>query len=180
MNNKYIFYPPINFDMVKIRDIVSRNLKVEIPGLATHQRKIETEPYLLELQKQYPFFSDLYNIYATPPGYCTPIHICPGRGCAINIPITYTEDSYTIFYDLPGNVEKIYSVDRIYEIIESDAVEVFRYTLDRPTLMNTQHPHGVVGGPKMTRVIMSWSINLEFDFETTKRILMQSSECGLD
>ena len=124
MNNKYIFYPPINFDMVKIRDIVSRNLKVEIPGLATHQRKIENEPYLLELQKQYSFFSDLYNIYATPPGYCTPIHICPGRGCAINIPITYTEDSYTIFYDLPGKVEKLYSVNRIYEIIESDAVEV--------------------------------------------------------
>lgn len=171
MSSKYIYYPPINFDMGKIRDIVNRNLNSQIPGFATHQRKIETEPYLLELKKQYPFFSNLYNIYTTPPGYITPIHICPGRGCAINIPITYTEDSHTIFYDLPGTVEKTYSVDRIYEIIESEAIEVFRYTLDRPTLMNTQHPHGVIGGPARARTIMSWSIDLDWGYEKTKAYL---------
>ncbi len=169
MNNKYIYYPSINFDMVKIQDIISRNLKAEIPGLATHQRKIETEPYLLTLQEQYPFFSNLYNIYTTPPGYRTPIHICPGRGCAINIPITYTEDSYTVFYEIKDSAKKTYIEERIYEVIkEEDAVETFRYTLDRPTLMNTQLPHGVIGGPNKARTIMSWSITLDWNYEKTK------------
>jgi len=169
MNNKYIYYPSINFDMVKIRDIISRNLNAEITGFATHQRKIETEPYLLTLQEQYPFFSNLYNIYTTPPGYRTPIHICPGRGCAVNIPITYTEDSHTIFYEIKDSAKTTHIEERIYEVIkEEDAVEIFRYTLDRPTLMNTQLPHGVIGGPSKSRTIMSWSINLDWNYEKTK------------
>jgi hypothetical protein len=141
------------------------------PDLKTHQRKIENEPYLIELKNKYPFLSPLYNIYTTGAGYITPIHICPGRGCALNIPVIYTEDSHTIFYELRGDVIKKYSVPRIYEIIESDTVEVYRYTLDRPVIMNTQLPHGVIGGPNGPRTIMSWSIDLAYDYETIKKIL---------
>jgi hypothetical protein len=169
--DQYIFYPKLNFDLDRIKSIVVKHMNLRIPGYATHQRRVCEEPYLLELQEQYPLLSNLYNIYTTPPNYLTPIHICPARGCAINIPIIYTEDSHTVFYDLPGIVKKTYSVDRIYEIIESEAVEVFRYTLDRPTLMNTQHPHGVIGGSKQSRTIMSWSINLDWNYEKTKAYL---------
>jgi hypothetical protein len=122
-------------------------------------------------KEKYPFFSDLYNVYTTAANYITPIHICPGRGCALNIPVIYTEDSYTIFYELKGEVIKNYSVPRIYEIIESDTVEVYRYTLDKPVIMNTLLPHGVIGGPKGPRTIMSWSIDLNYGYETVKKIV---------
>ena len=171
--DRYIFYPKLNFDLDKIKDIVIKHMNLEISGLATHQRRVRDEEYLVELQKQYPFLSGLYNIYTTPPNYLTPIHICPARGCAINIPIIYTEDSHTIFYKIKDDAETKYIEDRIYKVIkEKDAIEVFRYTLDRPTLMNTQLPHGVVGGPLRPRTIMSWSVVLDSDYETTKKTLM--------
>lgn len=165
--------------MDKITEIVLRNDRKRYLGMATHQHLVEEEPYLVELQKQYPFFSTIYNIYTTPPGYVTPIHICPNRGCAINIPISYTEDSHTIFYEIKDDAELTHVKDRIYDVIkEEDAVEVFRYTLDRPTLMNTQLPHGVLGGPKKKRTIMSWSINLDSNYEITRDILMSMSKAS--
>jgi hypothetical protein len=171
--NQYIFYPNLNFDLFKIKQIVIKHTPLELAGHASHQRRVSDEPYLLELQAQYPFLSNLYNIYKTPAGYYTPIHICPNRGCAINIPIIYTEDSHTIFYEIKKSTKTEYVEDRIYEVInQEDAVEVFRYTLDRPTLMNTKLPHGVIGGPKGPRTIMSWSVNLDSDYETTKKMLM--------
>jgi hypothetical protein len=171
--DKYIFYPKLNFDLDRIKEIVKKHMKLEIPKYTTHQRRVQDEEYLIELQKQYPFLSNLYNIYTTEPNYCTPIHICPARGCAINIPIIYTEDSYTVFYEIKEGAKTRYIKERIYEVIkEEDSVEVFRYTLDRPTLMNTQLPHGVIGGPLGPRTIMSWSVLLESDYETTKKTLM--------
>jgi hypothetical protein len=171
--DKYIFYPKLNFDLDRIKSIVIKHMNLRIPGYATHQRRVCDEPYLLELQKQYTFLSNLYNIYTTPPNYLTPIHICPARGCAINIPISYTEDSHTIFYKIKDTVQTTYIEERIYEVIkEEDAIETFRYTLDRPTLMNTQLPHGVIGGPLRARTIMSWSVNLDSDYETTKKLLV--------
>lgn len=171
MNEKYIFYPNIDLDLDLIQQICIRNMDILYDDLKTHQRKVQNEPYLIELRKKYPFLSQLYNIYTTPAGYITPIHICPSRGCALNIPVIYTEDSHTIFYELKGDVIKKYSVPRVYEIIESDTVEVYRYTLDRPVIMNTQLPHGVIGGPEKPRTIMSWSIDLKYDYDNVKRII---------
>jgi hypothetical protein len=171
--DQFIFYPKLNFDLIRIKEIVIRNMNLEIPGYATHQRRVQDDTYLIELQAHYPFLSSLYNIYTTGAGYRTPIHICPGRGCAINIPIIYTKDSHTIFYEIKETAKTEYNEERIYKVIkEEDAVEVFRYTLDRPTLMNTQLPHGVIGGPMGPRTIMSWSVVLDSDYETTKKILM--------
>jgi hypothetical protein len=48
-------------------------------------------------------------------------------------------------------------------------LEVYRYTLTKPVIMNTKLPHGVFGGPKLTRIIMSWSIDPEY--EDTKKII---------
>lgn len=161
----------MDFDLKLLQEIATRNIDKLYPDLKTHQRKIDDEPYLVKLREKYPFLSRLYNVYTTSAGYLTPIHICPGRGCALNIPVIYTEDSHTIFYELKGDVCKKYSEERIYEIIESDAVEVYRYTLDSPVIMNTQLPHGVVGGPKRSRTIMSWSIELDYDYETVKSLI---------
>lgn len=159
----------MELDISKLKEIVFRNINFPEPKLATHQRYVEKEPYLLELRKKYSFLSKLYNIYPTPPSYVVPIHICPNRGCALNIPIQYTEDSYTVFYEPKEKLEMFYSVPRIYHIIESEMTEVYRYTLNCPVIMNTKLPHGVFGGPKMTRIIMSWSIDPEY--EDTKNLV---------
>lgn len=159
----------MDLDISKLKEIVFRNLYKLEPDLATHQRYADKEPYLSELREQYPFLSQLYNIYPTPAGYVVPIHICPNRGCALNIPIQYTEDSYTIFYEPKEDLKTSYSVPRIYHIIESEMKEVYRYTLEYPVIMNTKLPHGVFGGPVMPRIIMSWSILPEY--EDTKNLV---------
>jgi hypothetical protein len=163
IDKKYIFVPDMNLDLDKLKEIVFRNLDLLEPELATHQRYVDKESYLVDLKTQFPFLSKLYNIYPTRPGYTVPIHICPNRGCALNIPIQYTEDSYTVFYEPKDKLEMTYSVPRIYHIIESEMTEVYRYTLTEPVIMNTKLPHGVFGGPKMTRIIMSWSIDPEYE-----------------
>jgi hypothetical protein len=169
MNNQYIFIPQLNIDLEEIKRIVIKNMTKFVDGLATHQRRVADEPYLESIRQQYPFLSQQYNIYTTPPSCNVPIHICPERGCALNVPILYTADSHTIFYDLVGEVKKEYSKERIYEIITSNAVEVFRYTLTQPVVMNTLLPHSVIGGPKFSRTIMSWSILTSY--EETKQLV---------
>lgn len=168
-NEKYIFKPNMELDIPILKEIVFRNLHSRETDLATHQRYVDKEPYLNQLREKYPFLSRLYNIYPTAPGYTVPIHICPNRGCALNIPIQYTEDSYTVFYEPKEELSMSYSVPRIYHIIESEMKEVYRYTLEHPVIMNTKLPHGVFGGPKITRIILSWSIDPEY--EDTKRLV---------
>jgi hypothetical protein len=138
-------------------------LKPAEPTLEIKEAEEVERITIIELKKQFPFLSKLYNIYPTRPGYTVPIHICPNRGCALNIPIQYTEDSYTVFYEPKEELNMSYSVPRIYHIIESEMTEVYRYTLTEPVIMNTKLPHGVFGGPNTTRIIMSWSIDPEYE-----------------
>lgn len=168
-NEKYVFVPNMIFDINRIKEIALRNLYRVEPTLAIHQRYVKKEPYLLELQERYPFLSSMYNLYPTPPSFVVPIHICPERGCALNIPIKYTEDSYTVFYEPESELKTRYSKSRVYDIVDSKMIEVYRYTLDRPLIMNTLLPHNVFGGPKDTRVIMSWSI--AGSYEETKNLV---------
>lgn len=168
MNNQYIFYPKIDLDLRTIKKIVYKHLNKPIPGTATHHRLVKDEPYLMELQQKYPFFSDIYNIYPSHPNAVIPLHICPDRSCALNIPIQYTEDSHTIFYELDKE-DFTYNEERIYKVFASKANEVFRYTLTDPVIMNTLLPHSVTGGPKRMRIIMSWSIKFNVTYEDLRK-----------
>jgi hypothetical protein len=162
----------MDLDIDVLKEIVHRRVHDIIPDMATHQRLVHDEPYLIEVQKKYPFLGNTYNIYATPPEYETPIHDNPGRGCAVDVPIFYTEDSWVIFYDTPEDVEKEYIEERIYNVIISDDVtEAFRFNLDRPTLINTKIPHRIIGGPREYRVVLSWSIPNEYRFDDVKKLL---------
>jgi hypothetical protein len=168
MSNPYIFYPKLDIDFDLVKEIAIRNMWRRVDGLASHQRRVRDEPYLESVRERYPFLSQLYNIYTTPPGYKVPIHICPERGCGLNIPVIYTEDSHTIFYE-GEQLAKDRSNPRIYDIINSEVREVFRYTLTEPVIMNTMLPHSVVGGPLRSRTIMSWSILTSY--EETKQLV---------
>jgi hypothetical protein len=74
-----------------------------------------------------------------------------------------------VFYEPEEPLEMTYSVPRIYHIINSKMIEVYRYTLTEPVIMNTRLPHGVFGGPKTTRIILSWSITPLY--EETKKLV---------
>lgn len=170
MNNQYVFSPKIDLDLDIIKNIAFRRRHQKNKNMATHHRLVCEESYLVEIQQQYPFLGNVYNVYHTPPGYEMPLHVCTDRLCALNIPIQYTEDSHTIFYDVGDNPKTIYDEDRRYHLILSEAREVFRYTLTEPVIMNTGIPHKVIGGPRMPRLIMSWSINFRTSYEELRSI----------
>ena len=164
MNNEYIFTPTLDIDLEKIKEIALRRLSMPIEGMAVHQRNVSDEPYLVEVKEKYPFLGKIYNIYPTLADAVIPIHICPGRGCGLNFPIQYTTESHTIFYKfITDNYTSLGHEDKVYDTFNPAHVEeVFRYTLEVPTLMNTRIPHSVISGPNEQRIILSWSIAVNF------------------
>lgn len=169
MNNQYVFHPKIDLGDIKFNEIIDRRLRFRIPGMAIHNRLVKDEPDLVRLRSKYNFFSEVYNIYWTPPNYIVPPHIDLHRKSALNIPISYTEDSYTVFYESSGETNIAVREDKNYSQITSSLTEVFRFTLTEPTVINTGIPHGVIGGPRRPRIILSWTIT--DTFETIKEKL---------
>ena len=171
MNNEYIFYPNIDIDIDKLKSIVYRHFRKPETNLAPHQRSVSKEPYLVEMRNKYPWLSDIYNIFLTSANYVVPIHIDKIRNCSLNIPIQYTEDSYTICYETGNNPDLSTNAVKVYDVVLSEVKEVFRYTLDRPVIMNTKVPHSVIGGPEANRIIMSWSVSSNYSYEEMRKML---------
>ena len=157
MDNKYFFYPNIEFDLDTIKEIVKRRLNDTVPELASHQRPVSSEPYLIELKTKYSFLSPIYNIYVTGPGVNMPTHIDAKRNCTLNIPIQNTENTYTVFYEAEDETDVVNVKERVYDVVNSKLKEIHRFSLLHPVIMNTKIPHGVIGAPDKTRVVMSWS-----------------------
>lgn len=171
INNEYAFTPAIDLDLGRLKEIALRNLSTRVPGLASHQRLVSTDEYLISVNKKFPFLSNLYNLYETPQSYVTPVHIDSARTCALNIPVINTENSHTVFY-IP-NKEYVHTTiaKRAYHLVESDVTEIFRFTLTCPTLINTKIPHGVLDSGTDIRVILSWSISEQYSYEEIKKML---------
>jgi hypothetical protein len=173
MNNDYIFIPTLDLDTELIKDIVKRNINVQVPGMATHHRLIKNESYLEKIKEKYYFLSSVYNIYDTRWDYITPVHIDSNRYCALNIPIENVEGSYTVYYELHNELISNLIPSRAYSTVESEKIEKFRFTLDRPTIINTKIPHNIIhNNTKNNRIIMSWSVNENYTFDDVKKILM--------
>jgi len=171
-DNQYIFSVPNSlFDFERLQEIALRNLNDVQEGLAFHQRRTETEPYLLELRERYPFLSPLYNISTAPAGYVVPIHFESNRNCAINVPVSYMEDSFTSFYEPLEPINSEFIPFKVYHEVKTKVKKVFSYTMTHPVLINNTLPHDVVGGPLKDRTILSWSISPKFRFEEIKEIL---------
>jgi len=159
-----MFVPNIELDINKLKEIVFRNLYRLEPNLATHQRYVDKEPYLVELRNQFPFLGNLYNIYNTRWDYVTPVHIDSNRCCALNIPIENVEGSYTVYYKLNTELVSNLIPDRAYNIVKSENTEAFRFTLEQPTIINTKIPHNIIHNTtKANRIVMSWSIDLPYE-----------------
>lgn len=165
MNSQYIFYPNLDLDLSKIKEIVRRRLNDKVLDMASHHRLVHTEPYLVELKNRYPFLSPVYNIYETGPGMNMPPHIDAKRNCTLNIPIENTEGTHTVFYEVE-NINDVTNIqERVYDVINSKMKEVYRFTLTQPVIMNTKVPHGVLGSIDKTRIIMSWSALPDVTYE---------------
>lgn len=162
MNNDYIFIPKIDIDIDVLKRITNKRLRFWVPGLAFHNRLVKDEPELVAIKNKFPFLSEIYSIYWTPPKHIVPAHI-DIRECAMNFPISYTEDSYTMFYKTLGKDSLTNNNKKNYLEINSDIEEVFRFTLEEPTIINTKVPHGMIGGPKRPRIILSWTIDTSFE-----------------
>jgi hypothetical protein len=170
--NNCVYYPTLNIDLEKIKEITMRNLWKRMPGEPIHHRVVDDESYLKEIRYQYPFLSNLYGIYVTKQNYITPIHIDAGRKCALNIPISNTENSATCFYKTNDDIVLRNMGKKLYNAVLSDTEEIFRFTLTSPALINTSIPHGVLDHGAELRIILSWSVVWEYSFEDTKNILM--------
>ncbi len=170
INNEYAFTIDIDLDLNLLKKIIFKDLYIKEEGMASHHRYADRHEYLKNLRQRYPFLSDVYNIYVTHQSIPTPIHVDKNRSCALNIPIMNTDRSSTVFYkaDTSG-YEDI--PERVYYLIKSEPTEVFRFIIDRPTLINTKVPHGVSGTGDKRRVIMSWSIFPEYSFEDIKKLM---------
>ena len=59
----------------------------------------------------------------------------------------------------------------IHEITDrTNLVEVFRFTLRKPTLFNTTFPHEVVLKNSDERISISWSVSSDISFEQCKQL----------
>jgi hypothetical protein len=171
IDNEYAFTPLIELDLARLKQITLANLNTRVPGLASHQRLVSSDEYLLSLNNKFPFLSNLYNIYEAPQRYVTPVHVDSARFCALNIPIINTENSYTVFYKPSDELVSTKITHRAYHLVNSNVTEVFRFTLTSPTLINTKIPHGVLDSGDETRIIISWSISDQYSYEETKNLL---------
>lgn len=168
IDNQYIHELDIDLDFSYIIELVKKNQYKIIDGMASHHRKVSDDEYMTYVREKYPCLSQTYNIYTMQPGIGLPMHIDARRSCAFNIPISGTDDSYTIFYEPVKDLTFDFDPVKIYNVITSEVVETFRYTLTRPVLINNSGPHRVDVKGSNDRVILSWSASPEFNFEQTK------------
>jgi hypothetical protein len=159
IRNKFICEVDINLDMEYITNLVNDKKYQSIDGRASHHRFVKDDPYMTSIQKRYPLLSMVYNIYSLPARKEIPLHIDTDRSCAFNIPIQDTENTYTVFYEQDGPLETVYDTNRIYDLVKSPVLEVYRHTLIKPLIINNSIPHKVTNEKDTMRVTLSWSLH---------------------
>ena len=171
IDNKFGFYPDLDLDLDKLREISMRRLTDTVPGMKAHQRPVDEEPYLIEVRKRYSFLNKIYNIYKTPATKGISVHIDSGRHCALNIPIENTENTHTVFYEILDDQKTINIPELVYDLVKAKVSEIYRFTLTRPTIINTKIPHSVIGNPYKDRIVMSWSVDSRMTYEDLRSLL---------
>jgi hypothetical protein len=120
---------------------------------------------LQEIENKVPCLSYIYNIYTLPALKNIPLHVDAKRNAAFNIPIDNTEQSETIFYDYIESPNLQYDARNVYNLIKSKVKEIYRFSLLKPTIINNSIPHMVVNHSIKPRIILSWSLRKEYQFQ---------------
>ena len=174
IDNEYVKEINLNLDYDYISKLVKQKQFETLEGRASHHRNVLDDDYMTSIHEKFPCLSQTYNIYTMTSGIGFPIHIDAKRKCTLNIPISGTEYSETIFYNCIGVPNLEFDPNRIYNEVKSEVEETFRFTLLRPVLFNTTVPHKVELQEGYERVILSWSFNPEYDFEMAKELFKSS------
>ena len=156
MRNEYIYETKLQLDIDYLKHLVLKDNNTA--NLAKHHRLVETDAYMSNIRKKFPFLSHIYNVYNHVPGRIVETHIDANRHCALNIPVFNTQDSYTIFYKKDDLAQSEFDDKKILFRVTSPVSEAFRFTLNLPTLLNTTYPHSVINYGDQERTIISWSI----------------------
>jgi hypothetical protein len=185
----YIYYPKITIDADALNQVIRTfdgkvitdnrelvrliHMRHRDPDLLLHQRKVENYPYMTEIKKQIPILGSIFNIYIFLPNAILNTHIDSDRLCALNIPLSNTSHSNTIFYSRVSD-KKQYVSSRILDEVEEGA-ELFRFNMNKPVVFNTTIPHKVVNHQPNHRISISWGFNCDFeeavDFFESMRVL---------
>lgn len=168
INNEYAYEINYNFDLDYLENLILTFVKKN-KELKRHQRLVTEDPYLKSINEKFPLLSSIWNYYDILPNYKLPAHIDAKRSCALNIPIRGTTGSSTIFYKPTDDLKLRYDNNRVLDWVDSGLEKVFEFELVKPTLIKNDVPHAVTNGPNR-RIILSWSIVIDYSFEEAKQI----------
>lgn len=175
INNNYAYEINLDIDLSYIKKIILQHQFDKIKNLNDHQRLVSNDDYLTGIKNKFSFLSPVYSAYYLYPNHNIPAHIDAKRCCALNIPVSFTALSDTVFYKFINDPILEYNESRVYHTIKSDIVEDFKFTLTRPTLINNSIPHGVINrNTSDARIILSWSIDASLTFEQAKEIFIKA------
>jgi hypothetical protein len=163
--NQYIKELDIPLDYEYLKQLSLNKQENLIPGHRDNHRLVSANKYLSKIREKIPYLSPIYNVNHMPANNLFPIHIDGDRPCALNIPIENTENSFTTFYEIRDNMEMVYDDYRILHAIKTPLEEKFRFTLIRPTIIDTSVPHGVIHTGTGERLIISWGFMKNVDFK---------------
>jgi hypothetical protein len=169
--NNLVYFPKLDLDLEKLKTIALTSGTVA--GMSFQHRRVENFEYMQNVMNEFPFLSSVFSIYKTYSDF--PIHIDSNRKCTLNIPVANTENSETICYDDTTCAKSEFSQKNLWHTFENleHFREIYRFTLDKPTLFNTTIPHKVIVS-KVPRVSISWGI-VNLDFEQAREMFESMS-----
>lgn len=156
INNDYVAELKLDFDINNLINIAGNSTNRS--NYKKHQFHVEENIYLKNIQNEFPILGLSWNFYNFLPGKGIDVHIDSARTCALNIPLSGSEDSLTTFYEFKENMSRHYhEAGMLYYI--TDVLNVaFEFRLLKPTIIRTDVPHSVKAG-KVPRSIISWGIH---------------------
>jgi hypothetical protein len=172
IDNEFIYETSCTFNTMYLLNLVNQSIAHK--SIKQHQRLVKDDPYLTSIRQQIPMLTPIWNFYKLEPYAMIPVHVDAQRNCALNIPLQGTDQSKTSFYNSIGPENFVYDSTKILHWAKHDLAKVFEFNLTQPTLIKNNVPHGVINGPHR-RIILSWSITLDFTFEQAKLILKDQS-----
>lgn len=139
-------------------------------GILPYQRHVDSDPYMKAVQEQYPFLGKLFNIYSVRNSL--PVHIDAKRKSVVNIPVRNTSDSSTIWYEMEDKMMTVYDASKVAHIVQNPLKEIYRHTLNVPTLIDVTIPHSVENRSSEPRITISWGISDKIEYEQACRLFL--------
>lgn len=175
IDNLYIQELNVGIDIEYIKSNILPSYKnnakflklVDDNPLGYHTLSVFDDSYITKLYNTFPWMGVTYNIYSLKNNESFMPHIDGQRKCAFNIPLLGTDKSFTIFYEPVNDLTTYNGTDSRGYILTSEIIESFRFTIDKPVLLDVTKIHAVERHSDIERLVLSWASTL--NFEDTKK-----------